>query len=141
MFMEAKGKRVLVIGAGMAGLTAARNLAEAGRQVLVLCESLHDDICLARAYRVEGNYFAITGHYQQALRTYHQGLPIAREWQNWIEIDRLLEGIDFAVAGPSPLHPAVDLRDRDAGVPARAGVACAARSSIAPPRMPTLSFR
>jgi monoamine oxidase len=36
MFMEAKGKRVLVIGAGMAGLTAARNLAEAGRQVLVL---------------------------------------------------------------------------------------------------------
>jgi tetratricopeptide (TPR) repeat protein len=84
-----------------------------GRQVLVLCESLHDDICLARAYRVEGNYFAITGHYQQALRTYHQGLPIAREWQNWIEIDRLLEGIDFAVAGLSPLHPAVDLRDPD----------------------------
>lgn len=35
-FMEERGKRVLVIGAGMAGLTAARTLANAGRQVLVL---------------------------------------------------------------------------------------------------------
>jgi monoamine oxidase len=34
--MEARGKRILVIGAGMAGLTAARQLAEAGRKVLVL---------------------------------------------------------------------------------------------------------
>jgi len=34
--MEARAKRVLVIGAGMAGLTAARTLAKAGRQVLVL---------------------------------------------------------------------------------------------------------
>lgn len=34
--MESKPRRVLVIGAGMAGLTAARKLAEAGRQVLVL---------------------------------------------------------------------------------------------------------
>ena len=34
--MEATGKRILVIGAGMAGLTAARQLAEAGRKVLVL---------------------------------------------------------------------------------------------------------
>jgi monoamine oxidase len=34
--MDAKGKRVLVIGAGMAGLTAARLLAKAGRPVLVL---------------------------------------------------------------------------------------------------------
>lgn len=34
--MEAGGKRILVIGAGMAGLTAARLLAEAGRKVLVL---------------------------------------------------------------------------------------------------------
>lgn len=34
--MEARKKRVLVIGAGMAGLTAARMLAETGRQVLVL---------------------------------------------------------------------------------------------------------
>ena len=34
--METRTKRVLVIGAGMAGLTAARKLAEAGRLVLVL---------------------------------------------------------------------------------------------------------
>jgi len=34
--MNGKGKRVLVIGAGMAGLTAARKLAEAHRQVMVL---------------------------------------------------------------------------------------------------------
>ena len=34
--MSAKPKRTLVIGAGMAGLCAARELAEAGRQVLVL---------------------------------------------------------------------------------------------------------
>lgn len=34
--METRTKRVLVIGAGMAGLMAARKLAEAGRQVLVL---------------------------------------------------------------------------------------------------------
>lgn len=34
--MDSSGKRVLVIGAGMAGLTAARRLAEEGRQVLVL---------------------------------------------------------------------------------------------------------
>jgi monoamine oxidase len=34
--MEAGKKRVLVIGAGMAGLTAARRLAESGHQVLVL---------------------------------------------------------------------------------------------------------
>jgi monoamine oxidase len=34
--MEPEKQRVLVIGAGMAGLTAARRLAEAGRQVLVL---------------------------------------------------------------------------------------------------------
>lgn len=34
--MEARNERVLVIGAGMAGLTAAQKLAEAGTQVLVL---------------------------------------------------------------------------------------------------------
>ena len=34
--MDEKLKRVLVIGAGMAGLSAARKLAEAGRQVMVL---------------------------------------------------------------------------------------------------------
>ena len=34
--MNGKGKRVLVIGAGMAGLTAARKLAEAHRHVMVL---------------------------------------------------------------------------------------------------------
>jgi monoamine oxidase len=34
--MESRGKRVLVVGAGMAGLTAARVLAKAGRAVLVL---------------------------------------------------------------------------------------------------------
>jgi len=34
--MDVKGKRILVVGAGMAGLCAARQLAEAGRKVLVL---------------------------------------------------------------------------------------------------------
>jgi monoamine oxidase len=34
--MNGKTKRILVVGAGMAGLCAARELAEAGRQVLVL---------------------------------------------------------------------------------------------------------
>ncbi len=36
VIMNARRKRILVIGAGMAGLCAARELAEAGRQVLVL---------------------------------------------------------------------------------------------------------
>ena len=36
MLMKASGKRVLVIGAGMAGLAAARLLAESGRPVLML---------------------------------------------------------------------------------------------------------
>lgn len=34
--MKGRSKRVLVVGAGMAGLTVARLLAEAGRKVLVL---------------------------------------------------------------------------------------------------------
>jgi hypothetical protein len=44
-----------------------------------------------------GNQLIGDHQYQQALRFYRQGLPLARQWQNWGEIERLLDGIDTAM--------------------------------------------
>ncbi len=63
-----------------------------------LCLSIHDDICVARTSRIRGNQLVGEHQYQQALRFYRQGLPLARQWQNWSEIARLLDGFDSAMA-------------------------------------------
>ncbi len=62
-----------------------------------LCLSIHDDICVARTYRIRGNQLVGAHQFQEALRFYRQGLPLAREWQNWREIEHLLGGIDTAM--------------------------------------------
>ena len=59
--------------------------------------SMHDDICVARSYRIRGNQLVGDHQYREALRFYRQGLPLARQWQNWREIARLLDGIDSAM--------------------------------------------
>jgi hypothetical protein len=62
-----------------------------------LCLSIHDDICVARTYRIRGNQLVGAHQDQQALRFYRRGLPLARQWQNWREIEHLLAGIDAAM--------------------------------------------
>jgi tetratricopeptide (TPR) repeat protein len=74
-----------------------------------LCFSTHDDICLAQTYRIEGNMLVDEGHYQQALMRYHEGLPLARQWQNWLETDHLMAGIDAVMEGLDPLLSSADV--------------------------------
>jgi len=63
------------------------------------CLSIHDDICVARRYRVDANRFYYDGRYQEALRSYRQGLVLVRRRGNLGETRWIMNGISDTLAG------------------------------------------
>lgn len=74
-----------------------------------LCQSVHDDICVARTYRVDGNRLTCTGQYWRATAVFEKALAIARQWENWPEISKLQQGMDAALEGLGNAYPPLSI--------------------------------
>ena len=74
-----------------------------------LCQSVHDDICVARTYRVNGNRLTCTGQYWRATAVFEKALAIARQWENWPEISKLQQGMDAALEGLGNAYPPLSI--------------------------------